>query len=177
VLTSNKLIAAIARNGHLVFIGSQLVGLIGAHPYYVAAGGESDTEWKFSKTVSHKPVLLACGFGSDQLCGRRTAQNAPLAVITKQSILAHMTTTLSQAQADFPRLVELASRGEDVVITVAGKPNARLTSVPVLQVRELSPGERAAWLKELEELRSKFATGKVGPTVEQILEEDRADQV
>ena len=38
-----------------------------------------------------------------------------------------MTTTLSQSQADLPRLVELANQGEDVVITVEGKPKARLT--------------------------------------------------
>jgi antitoxin (DNA-binding transcriptional repressor) of toxin-antitoxin stability system len=88
-----------------------------------------------------------------------------------------MTTTLSQAQAEFPRLVELASQGEDIVITVESKLKARLTKASVSGVRELSTAERAAWLKELEELRSKFATGKAGPTVGQILEEDRADRM
>jgi antitoxin (DNA-binding transcriptional repressor) of toxin-antitoxin stability system len=89
-----------------------------------------------------------------------------------------MTTTLSQSQADLPRLVELASQGEDVLITVEGKPKARLTRANGV------PGngsqarvDMAAWVAELEELRSRYATGKPGPTVEQILEEDRADRV
>ena len=38
-----------------------------------------------------------------------------------------MIATLSKSQAELPRLVELASQGEDVVITVEGKPKARLT--------------------------------------------------
>ena len=38
-----------------------------------------------------------------------------------------MTATLSTSQSELPRLVEIASLGEDVVITVEGKPKARLT--------------------------------------------------
>jgi hypothetical protein len=34
---------------------------------------------------------------------------------------------------------------------------------------------RQAWLARLAELRSQLSTGKTGPTVEQILEEDRGD--
>ena len=33
-----------------------------------------------------------------------------------------MTATLSKSQAELPELVEIASQGEDVVITVDGKP-------------------------------------------------------
>jgi hypothetical protein len=33
------------------------------------------------------------------------------------------------------------------------------------------------WLKELEEMRRMYNTGKPGSTVEQILEEDRKDRV
>jgi hypothetical protein len=35
----------------------------------------------------------------------------------------------------------------------------------------------ASWLKDLEELRRRYHTGKTGPTVEQILEEDRAERL
>lgn len=88
-----------------------------------------------------------------------------------------MTTTLSQSQADLPRLVELASQGEDVVITVEGKPKARLTRADNRTSTEVRPAvDMAAWLKELEEVRRKYATGKTGPTAEQILDEDRADR-
>ncbi len=89
-----------------------------------------------------------------------------------------MTTTLSQSQADLPRLVELASQGEDVLITVAGKPKARLTRADGAPGNgSHAPVDMAAWVAELEELRSRYATGKPGSTVEQILEEDRADRV
>jgi hypothetical protein len=35
----------------------------------------------------------------------------------------------------------------------------------------------SSWLKDLEELRRRYHTGKTGPTVEQILEEDRAERL
>ena len=89
-----------------------------------------------------------------------------------------MTTTLSQTQAELPRLVELASQGEDVVITVEGKPKARLTRADDASGNgSKAPVDMSAWLNELEELRRKYSTGKPGPTVEQILEEDRSDGV
>jgi prevent-host-death family protein len=89
-----------------------------------------------------------------------------------------MTTTLSQTQAELPRLVELASHGEDVVITVDGKPKARLTKAhePVRKGKFLSAAEMQAWDAELLELRERYATGKMTPTSEQIIDEDRADR-
>ncbi len=86
-----------------------------------------------------------------------------------------MTATLSQSQADLPRLVELASQGEDVLITVGGKPKARITrateSNPTPSTLDLS-----RWMDELAELRQRNDTGKQGLGVEQILAEDRADR-
>jgi len=35
----------------------------------------------------------------------------------------------------------------------------------------------ASWLKDLEQLRRRYSTGKTSPTVEQILEEDRAERL
>jgi len=77
-------------------------------------------------------------------------------------------------------LVELASRGENVVITVDGKPKAMLTCAePALkgENRCAAPAGLANWSKELEEIRRRFSTGKDGPTAEQILAEDRADPI
>jgi prevent-host-death family protein len=89
-----------------------------------------------------------------------------------------MTATLSKSQAELPRLVEIASQGEDVVITVEGKPKARLTRAEtVVRPRELSREEKEQWLAELAELRARCSTGKQGLTVEQILDETRADRV
>lgn len=89
-----------------------------------------------------------------------------------------MTATLSQSQADLPRLVELASQGEDVLITVEGRPMARMTrAVEPKQPRQLSRQELDQWLAELAQVRQAGNTGKMGLTVEQILDEDRADRV
>ena len=89
-----------------------------------------------------------------------------------------MTATLSKSQAELPRLVEIASQGEHVVITVEGKPQGaadarRNGGAP----RELSREEKEQWLAELAELRARCSTGKQRLTVEQILDETRADRV
>jgi prevent-host-death family protein len=88
-----------------------------------------------------------------------------------------MTTTLSQSQADLPRLVELASQGEDVVITVEGKPKAKLTRAESANGHELSAQELQTWLAELADLRARLSTGKTSPTAEQLIAEDREDRV
>ena len=90
-----------------------------------------------------------------------------------------MVMTLRESKAKLSKLVEMASRGEDVVITVEGKPKARLTRANV------APGNGASLqgavdltvrVKELAALREKYHTGKAGLTVDQILEETRADR-
>ena len=86
-----------------------------------------------------------------------------------------MTATLKESQADLLRLVELASRGEEVVITVDGQPKAKLTSAGAAPLAE-SP-DMNSWVRELEDLRRSYSTDKPGPTVEQILEEDRAERL
>ncbi len=89
-----------------------------------------------------------------------------------------MVATLNQSVAELPRFVELASQGEDVLITVNGQPKAKLTRAdgtnPRLAGRAV---DLSAWLTELEDLRRRCSLGKTGLTVEQILEEDRADRI
>jgi len=87
-----------------------------------------------------------------------------------------MTATLSKSQAELPRLVEIASQGEDVVITVEGKPKARLTRAEVNNGSE-SVLDMDAWLKELEVARRKYTARGGGTSTEQILNEDRGDCV
>lgn len=82
-----------------------------------------------------------------------------------------MTATLEQTQSDLPRLIDLAQRGEEVVITREGRAVARLTGVPPPR----TAAERQAWLAKLADLRVRLTTGKCGPTVEQVLDEDRGD--
>ena len=82
-----------------------------------------------------------------------------------------MTATLEQTQADLRKLVNLVQQGEEVVITSQGRAVARLSAVPP----SASFPNRQAWLAWLAELREQLSTGKTGPTVEQILDEDRGD--
>jgi antitoxin (DNA-binding transcriptional repressor) of toxin-antitoxin stability system len=84
-----------------------------------------------------------------------------------------VTTTLDQSQADLPRLVELASQGEDVVITVDGKPTAKLTR---LEAQAPEPFDGQRWIRELEELNRRYNPGSGTLTSEQILAEDREDR-
>jgi prevent-host-death family protein len=88
-----------------------------------------------------------------------------------------MVATLREGQQNLSRLVELASNGEDVLITVDGKPKARLTRAESVPARESPLTDKSKWLSELEELRKQYSTGKEGPSVEEILEEDRADRI
>ena len=86
--------------------------------------------------------------------------------------------TLTQSQAELPRLVEMASQGEEVLITVDGQTKAKLTRAEGTS-GPLSPRppDLNVWLADLEDLRRKYSTGKTGPTVEQILDSDRADRL
>ncbi len=83
-----------------------------------------------------------------------------------------MTATVEQTQAELPRLLALATQGEEVLITVEGQAVAKLTAVPR---PKRTPQEIERWLAELDQLRGRASTGKVGLTVEQILEEDRGN--
>ncbi len=82
-----------------------------------------------------------------------------------------MTATLEQTQSDLLRLVNLVQQGEEVVITSQGRAVAKLSAVP----QSASSPDRQAWLARLAALREQLSTGKMGPTVEQILDEDRGD--
>jgi prevent-host-death family protein len=85
-----------------------------------------------------------------------------------------MTATLSKSQADLPRLVEIASQGEDVVITVEGKPKARLTRAEITP--RAGGTDLTVRVQQLAALRERYHTGKTGLTVDQIMQETRADR-
>ena len=85
-----------------------------------------------------------------------------------------MVKTLRESKAKLSELVERASRGEDVLITVRGTVKARLTKV------EASPAgfDGRAWVRELRALQEAVA-GRKKPksAIERILAENRADRV
>jgi prevent-host-death family protein len=84
-----------------------------------------------------------------------------------------MLKTLRESKAKLSELVELASRGEDVLISVRGKVKARLTKVE----KPRKDRDAAQWVRELRALHRAQSTGKSGASIEQILEDSRADRV
>jgi prevent-host-death family protein len=85
-----------------------------------------------------------------------------------------MVTTLRESKAKLSELVERASRGEDVLITVRGTVKARLTKV------ESSPAgfDGRAWVGELRALQQATKRRrKPKLAIERILAEHRADRV
>jgi antitoxin (DNA-binding transcriptional repressor) of toxin-antitoxin stability system len=82
-----------------------------------------------------------------------------------------MMKTLRESKAKLSELVELASRGEDVLISVRGKVKARLTRLGTPQVGG------ADWARELRGLHRAYGRTRAKSTVEEILAEDRADRI
>ncbi len=80
-----------------------------------------------------------------------------------------MVATLREGKAKLSKLVERASRGQDVLITVRGKVKARLTrAAPTLPART-----RSAWVRRLEKLGKKYAVKPLQSSLDRILAEDR----
>lgn len=82
-----------------------------------------------------------------------------------------MIKSLRESKAKLSELVERASRGEDVLISVRGRIKARLT-------RAGSPSARsnAEWIRELKALQKKY-TKRVSGRSETILDELREDRL
>lgn len=83
-----------------------------------------------------------------------------------------MTAALEQSPADLEHLVELAQRGEEVVLTRAGLPVAKITAMPDSDW----PRRRDEWLGELHRLRAAVGTGVPGTPTEQIIDELREER-
>ena len=81
-----------------------------------------------------------------------------------------MTATVEQTQNDLARLIRMAIRGEEILITEAGRPVAKLVGV-VPQVR--AP-DRTEWLESLRKLRETTSTGRPGKSSDEMLAEDRS---
>jgi prevent-host-death family protein len=83
--------------------------------------------------------------------------------------IGHMIATLRESKTKLSELVQLASGGEEVLITVRGSPRARL--LPVAQA-DLAMG---AWMRELASLRAGMKTGRV-VDISTVLDEVREDR-
>ena len=83
-----------------------------------------------------------------------------------------MITTLRDGKAKLSELVDRASKGEDVLITVRGKIKARLTKVGGPGTAE----DNAKWVQELRELRESVRTRrKPRVTLQEIFDDIRED--
>jgi prevent-host-death family protein len=84
-----------------------------------------------------------------------------------------MITTLRNGKAKLSELVERASQGEDVLITVRGKVKARLTKVEVPTAAKTG----ATWAEELRRLQRAVSSGR-RPRLssDEILEQDREER-
>ena len=103
----------------------------------------------------------------------------------KSVTMDHMVTTIHDGKAQFEALVERASHGEEVLITVDGKVKARLTAADEMNLAGYAPlqsgetlprlfdGEK--WWEELRALHRQFpATGR---PMQEILDEMREDRI
>jgi prevent-host-death family protein len=83
-----------------------------------------------------------------------------------------MIKTLRESKAKLSELVDRASRGEDVLITVRGTVKARLT-----RAASGKGSLGVAWARELKALQRSQGSGKSNSSIDQILAEDREDRV
>ena len=83
-----------------------------------------------------------------------------------------MTATVQQTQNDLTRLIQLAVKGEEIVITEAGLAVAKLVGLPPTNAAP----DRSKWLESLRRLRETNSSGAIGKTSDEILAEDRADR-
>jgi len=83
-----------------------------------------------------------------------------------------MIATLRETKAKLSKMVKLAANGEEILITVHGKVQARLT-----QPAKRSPRDNRKWARELAALRRKYTIGKSGRTAEEIISEGREERV
>ena len=75
-----------------------------------------------------------------------------------------MITTLREAKTKLSALVALAATDEDVIITVRGKPRARLSAIPAP-----APSSMSGWKTELKALHGKYGAGKLRTDSEAII--------
>jgi antitoxin (DNA-binding transcriptional repressor) of toxin-antitoxin stability system len=83
-----------------------------------------------------------------------------------------MTTTVEPTQSDLTRLIRLAVKGEEIVITESGQAVAKLVGISA----PAPAPDRKKWLESLRQLRESNHTGKPGKTSDEILAEDRAER-
>jgi prevent-host-death family protein len=83
-------------------------------------------------------------------------------------------TDLREAKSNLSQLVQLAADGEDIVITVRGRPTARLTGVVPKEVHDR---EREGWAAELSAAAEAARVGPRKASSEQFWDEQREERL
>jgi prevent-host-death family protein len=83
-----------------------------------------------------------------------------------------MIVSLRESKARLSRLVSLAESGQEILITVRGKPRARLTAIPTVVKSDMT-----AWKKQLESLQTKYSTKKGTTKSEDIISDLREERI
>jgi prevent-host-death family protein len=85
-----------------------------------------------------------------------------------------MITNLREAKSNLSQLVQRAASGEEIVITVRGRPTARLTGVVA---NEGQSCEREAWVAELSAAAEAARVGPRTATPQQFWDELRDERL
>ena len=98
---------------------------------------------------------------------------ADLDTAEQSEYIGLMIATLRESKAKLSALVESAARGEEVVITVRGKPRARLC--PMVRASALEQRGSANWAKSLRAARETYSVGThdTGTAIVEALRGDR----
>jgi prevent-host-death family protein len=82
-----------------------------------------------------------------------------------------MIVSLRESKTNLSRLVSLAEGGQDILITVRGKPRARLTAVP-----RIAQPDMTAWKTRLERLQKRYAASKASLKAEDVIADLREER-
>jgi prevent-host-death family protein len=85
-----------------------------------------------------------------------------------------MITNLREAKSNLSQLVQLASEGEEIVITVRGRPTARLTCVVPREAQDIA---RKKWADELSAAAEAARVGQRKSTKQQFWDELREERL
>jgi prevent-host-death family protein len=86
----------------------------------------------------------------------------------------YMITNLREAKSNLSQLVQLAAAGEEVVITVRGRPTARLTCVVPRETQHVA---RREWADELSATAETARVGQLKSTQQQFWDELREERM
>ena len=86
----------------------------------------------------------------------------------------YMITNLREAKSNLSQLVQLASEGEEIVITVRGRPTARLTCVVPRETQDVA---RKKWADELSAAAEAARVGQRKSTKQQFWDELREERL